>query len=271
MPRTSIKPTPQRIHAPSDDNRQYVTALARGLEVLRCFSAGNPELGTKEIGDRIGLPQPTVWRLCYTLTRLGYLVPGNASGKLRVGAAALALGYSALDALQPLDALRPHLQSLANDYPAAVTLTVRHQLTMLYLLRCEGDTEFVMKLPPGSSVPLMSTTVGATCLATMPADELDMFVLQAQLTADDELTLKGRLAHIREQLCTGGFALSINERPGVNYASAPVPGLTGRSDFVLLCGGPSFGLPRNLLVNEIGTRLVHCAIQISEVLARMNV
>src|ERR1039457_5610771 len=54
-------------------DRQFATTLARGLDVLRCFSATEPELTNKEISGRTGLPKPTVSRLTYTLTRLGYL------------------------------------------------------------------------------------------------------------------------------------------------------------------------------------------------------
>ena len=43
------------------------------------------------------MPQPTVWRLCYTLQQLGYLVqsPDNPD-KLRIGMAVLGLGQSSL-------------------------------------------------------------------------------------------------------------------------------------------------------------------------------
>ena len=33
------------------------------------------------------LPQPTVWRLCYTLRQLGYLMQAPGSDKLRIGMA----------------------------------------------------------------------------------------------------------------------------------------------------------------------------------------
>src|SRR5687767_15616748 len=56
-----------------DGDRQFATTLARGLEVLRCFTPLEPMLGNKEISVRTGLPKPTVSRLTYTLTKLGYL------------------------------------------------------------------------------------------------------------------------------------------------------------------------------------------------------
>lgn len=50
-----------------EEDRQFVASLAKGLEVLRCFTPARPELGTSEIARLTGMPQPTVWRLCYTL------------------------------------------------------------------------------------------------------------------------------------------------------------------------------------------------------------
>jgi DNA-binding IclR family transcriptional regulator len=72
-------------------DRQYVTALARGLEILRCFSALKPELGTTEIAQLTGLPQPTVWRLCHTLIKCGYLVPSPPIAASTTGWAYLAV------------------------------------------------------------------------------------------------------------------------------------------------------------------------------------
>src|SRR5260370_9164793 len=55
-----------------EGDRQFATTLARGLEVLRCFTPLEPLLGNKEISVRTGLPKPTVPPLTSTLTKLGY-------------------------------------------------------------------------------------------------------------------------------------------------------------------------------------------------------
>lgn len=54
-------------------DRQFVTALARGLEVLRSFEPGDRHLGNQDIAERSGLPKPTVSRQTYTLSRMGFL------------------------------------------------------------------------------------------------------------------------------------------------------------------------------------------------------
>src|SRR5690606_35108514 len=74
------------------DNRQFVTALARGLELLRCFRPDSAELSNQLLARRSGLPRPTVSRLTYTLRTLGYLDYDPDSGKYRLGPGVLALG-----------------------------------------------------------------------------------------------------------------------------------------------------------------------------------
>ena len=59
------------------NDRKFVTALARGLEVLRVFTPTEGLLGNGEIAERTGLPKPTVSRLTYTLTKLGYLATSS--------------------------------------------------------------------------------------------------------------------------------------------------------------------------------------------------
>ncbi|MFA6022118.1 MAG: helix-turn-helix domain-containing protein, partial [Rhodospirillales bacterium] len=39
-------------------DRMFITALARGLEVLRCFGPSDSMLGNQDISQRTGLPKP---------------------------------------------------------------------------------------------------------------------------------------------------------------------------------------------------------------------
>ncbi|MER2012659.1 MAG: helix-turn-helix domain-containing protein, partial [Psychrobacter alimentarius] len=44
-------------------DRQFITALARGLELLRCFTPQRPFLGNQELSQLTGLPKGTITRL----------------------------------------------------------------------------------------------------------------------------------------------------------------------------------------------------------------
>ena len=68
----------------SDSSREgdpnFVTALARGLELLRAFRPGDTLLGNQEFVRRTGFPKATVSRLAGTLVSLGYLRYDEALG-----------------------------------------------------------------------------------------------------------------------------------------------------------------------------------------------
>ena len=101
-------------------DRQFVTALARGLELLRCFGAKERELGLTELARRTAIPKPTVARLAGTLAKLGYLEHMEAEGRYRLGAGVLALGYSMLARLDVRDVARPMMRELAERAQASV-------------------------------------------------------------------------------------------------------------------------------------------------------
>lgn len=264
-PETPRQSNEQPIHAvrPADD-RQFVTALARGLEVLRCFSAEQPEMGSREIARSIGLSQPTVWRLCYTLSQLGYLVPGAAPGKLRVGAPALALGFASLAALRFTEIIEPHLRAYIGRHPAAVVLAQQHQMTMLYLLRCEGEAHFIMKHPAGASVPLLQTTLGWTCLAGMPEPMFERIAADVAATTPRRLrALRRHVQDARTQIAERGFVASFGvDHPSIHYVSAPLLSRDGTQAYALLCGGPAYELRPELLEQVLGPRLVKLGEQV---------
>src|ERR1700674_5219078 len=88
-------PAPVNNPAVSPNERQQVTALARGLQILQCFTTTRKQLGSTEISRLTGLPQPTVWRLCQTLLQAGFLNVSPGSQRLQLGASVLALGFAA--------------------------------------------------------------------------------------------------------------------------------------------------------------------------------
>ena len=64
--------------------------------MLRAFHPNDGLLGNQEIAARTNLPKPTVSRLTYTLTKLGYLTPVPRFEKYQLAPSAMALGYAAL-------------------------------------------------------------------------------------------------------------------------------------------------------------------------------
>src|SRR2546426_12667130 len=88
-------------------DRKFVTALGRGLGVLRCFGPRDRWLANQEIAASTGLAKPTVSRLVYTLTQLGFLRHAQSPRRYALGSAAVSLGYSALTQIDIRPAPRP--------------------------------------------------------------------------------------------------------------------------------------------------------------------
>jgi DNA-binding IclR family transcriptional regulator len=239
------------------EDRQFVTALSRGLEVLRCFTADKTVLGATEIAQMIGLPQPTVWRLCHTLSQTGYLVP-TQDGKLRIGAPVLSLGYAALASLDWLQVVRPHMQQMADRFSAAVALCERHRSGMIYLERCQGKSLLLLNLQVGSRIPIHSTSAGWAYLAALPPEKRDGVLERVRAALGDEWPK--HQAHINKGIDhyeRRGFVLNPGGLyPGVISVAVPVVSPDGATVMALNCGGSTSLFTPKIMDEEIGPALV---------------
>jgi len=157
--------------ADSAQDRHFVTALARGLEVLSAFRSGDSFLANHELADRTRLPKSTVTRLTYTLTKLGYLHVVPESGKYRLGTATGALGSAMLANLDVRQVARPLMQALAAETGAVIALSARDQLSMLYLECCRSTSIVTLSLDVGSRIPLGTSAAGRALLAAVAPSE----------------------------------------------------------------------------------------------------
>lgn len=236
---------------PSPADRQFVTALARGLDILGCFSVARPSVGVSELAGLLGLPQPTVWRLCHTMASLGYVAVAE-DGRLRPALAVLRLGYSTLSELPVAELARPYLQELADQYAGAAGLAVRDGSDMRFVERCESDSQLVLNLRVGSRVPIATSAMGWAYLAGLPAAERAEAAGGPAAWRTAGPSFRRALAGFEKR----GFIINTGVlHPGYNTAAVPVMGGDGRPWFTLNCGGAASALSVAQLDNEVGPRL----------------
>src|SRR5579872_4897442 len=63
----------------TEDSGSYVTALARGLSVLRAFDENHERMTLSQVAESAGMPRASARRALLTLQTLGYV---NSDGKL---------------------------------------------------------------------------------------------------------------------------------------------------------------------------------------------
>ena len=242
-------------------DRQFVTALARGLELLRCFTPDEAVLGNRQLASRTGLPPATVSRLTHTLCELGYLEYSEGLGKYRLGPPVLSLGYACLRNLAIRQRARELMARLAEDTGASVAMGARDRLEMVYVEHCHAPELRTLRLDVGSRIPLATTSLGRALLAGLPEAERNYLLEHIrQRDPDNWPQLAAGIERAVEEVTRRGFCLVRGEwQRDVNAVGVPlVPG-DGSPIVALNCGGPEFSLPVKRLEQEVGPRLVHLA------------
>ncbi len=241
-----------------ENDRQFITALARGLELLRCFTPKYQHLGNQELSQMTGLPKPTITRLTHTLSRLGYIKQVPNSSKFQLSAGVLAFGYSMLSNVSIRSIAQPYMKELADHAGAAVAMATRDRLNMIYLDVVQGKGHVTMRRQVGTYLPIHLSSMGRACLAALQEDERD-FLLNAirEKHKDDWLKISRDLDKSFKDYQDYGYCFSVGEwHKDVNSVAVPLMheqhGL-----LVFNCGGPSFILSREKLEEDIAPRLLH--------------
>lgn len=252
----------------SPKDRQFVTALARGLAILNCFSAEQPERTGSDIARLTGLPQPTVWRLCHTMITMGVLVetPGD---RMRPGLAALRLGSSALAGLDTVDLARPAMQAIADDYRAACGLAVRQGLQMVMIERCHGNNPLLTNLRRGSAVPMARSGHGWAYLAALPAAARQSLIAEIRTTDPSDWTVaRSAFRRALDAYPADGYIVNSGIfHPDYHTAAVPVHDRDRNIRFTLNCGGPLSTLSPRQLRDEVAPRLKRLAEELEAAIA----
>ncbi|HSG75758.1 MAG TPA: IclR family transcriptional regulator [Burkholderiales bacterium] len=242
-----------------EGDRQFATTLARGLEVLRCFTPLEPMLGNKEISVRTGLPKPTVSRLTYTLTKLGYLRHNMRLGKYQLGSAVLSIGYPLLASMSVRQVARPFMKDLAEYCSGAVSMGIRDRMSMVYVESCRSSGNGFAILPDiGTAVPIAQSVIGRAFIASCTPPEREA-VLNQMKVKEPEMHRKNRpqIDKAMEDIRSRGFCVSIGELlRDVHAVGVPMRRTVDGEVVAFNCAVPAFLLKKGQLEEDIGPRLV---------------
>lgn len=239
----------------------FVTALARGLDILRAFGPEDELLGNGDLADRTGIPRSTVSRLTQTLTSLGYLRYVGRFEKYQLGAGILALGYHRLAASGVRETARPHMQALANAADCAIAMGTADRLTMIYVEVCHGAGPMILRLGVGSRVPIAQTAMGRAYVAALPGRERELAMRRLHDAdpdgwADTRHAIEAAQRECRDQ----GFCIAIGAwHQGISSAGVAVTLDGGSQILAFNCGGASHRLTRPVLERRLGPALYDMA------------
>jgi len=238
-------------------DRSFVVALSRGLDVLRAFHPNDGLLGNQELAARTNLPKPTISRLTYTLTKLGYLTPVPRFEKYQLTPSAMALGYAALANLGVRHLSEPYREELMRETGGAVAVGGRDRHSMIYFGQCRTGLLGV-QLDVGSRVPIATTAMGRAYIWALPPED------RAALLRELRDHYGSRWARMRdgieragETVARHGFTISAGEwQDDVAAVGVALKLSDGTGPYAFNCGAPAFRFTEDRLRNDIGPRLV---------------
>src|SRR5512135_2126695 len=192
-------------------DRRFVVALSRGLDVLRAFRPNDGLLGNQEIAARTNLPKPTVSRLTYTLTKLGYLTAVPRFEKYQLAPSAMALGYAALANLGVRQLSEPFREQLMRETGGAVAIGARDRLSMIYFGQSRSGAVNV-QLDVGSRIPIATTAMGRAYIWALPDEERVALLRELREHYGSRWArLREGIERSGESVAKHGFAISAGE------------------------------------------------------------
>ncbi|ABE74597.1 transcriptional regulator, IclR family [Psychrobacter cryohalolentis K5] len=194
-----------------DNDRQFVTALGRGLMILAAFEH-EEALSHQQLCQMTKLPKATITRLIHTLMTLGFLRV-TLHGQYQLGSSAVRLSATAWSRHDLVAAAEPLLRQFASQNEVSVNLATEVEGEMRYHACCRSPARLSVNLQVGSAVPVARTAIGRAFYAA--SSQIRQAVirsnLQEQLSAEDYNHAQAALSDAAEHYRMHGYTVSDGE------------------------------------------------------------
>lgn len=209
------------IEVSKKDDRELITSLARGLDVIKAFGAGNASLTLAEVARVTGLNPATARRCLRTLEVLGYV--GRREKRFMLKPRVLDLAASYLNSLNIEELCRSHLQDVVTQTGDSSSLCVLDGGDILYLAHVATKRLFRLEASIGARYPAYPTSMGRVLLGHLPADRLERYIDETSFAAltdwteTDPARLRARIeaarsdgyAAVEDELAYGVVAIAV--------------------------------------------------------------
>jgi IclR family pca regulon transcriptional regulator len=266
MPQAQPAPAPEAAGVPRPGN-SYVQSFARGLQVIRSFSAKAPQQTLSEVAQRTGLTRAGARRILLTLESLGYV---RCQGRqFSLAPRILDLGFAYLSSLPLWNLAEPVMERLVEEVKESCSAAVLDGPDIVYVLRVPTHKIMSVNLGIGSRLPAHCTSMGRTLLAELDPAALDALLREyppmrrTARTITDVAALNAELARVREQ----GWCLVDQElEEGLVSLSAPIRDRAGRAIAAMNISGQASRTSPQAMIENMLPKLRTAADEITRML-----
>tara|TARA_B100000678_G_scaffold107635_1_gene90298 strand:+ start:1041 stop:1832 length:792 start_codon:yes stop_codon:yes gene_type:complete len=216
----------------SPDDRDFVTALASGLDVILAFDEAHPRMTLSEVATRTGMNRARARRFLLTLHALGYVRKDHRHFEL--APRVLKLGYAFLSANNYQHLIQQVLEDITTESGESSSLGVLDGDEVTYVARSASRQRLMaITLSVGTRLPAAYTSMGRMLLAQKTDDELDAFIERTTLerftdkTITDKAELKRAILQARQQ----GYAI-VDQELDSGLRSLAVPAFDANGELI---------------------------------------
>jgi IclR family pca regulon transcriptional regulator len=249
--------------------RDYVSSLARGLEVLRAFNRTGRKMTLSEVAAETGNTRAGARRILLTLVREGYAV---LDGKLfDLTPQVLELGYSVLSSKGVWDIARPFIDHFSEEIRESVSAAVLDRFDVVYVSGAQFHRVITVGISVGARFPAHCTATGRVLLASQPPEMWPGLLQNIPLTpmTDRTVTDRATFRRVLEETREKGWSLVDQElEKGLMSIAVPLRDSAGRLVGAINVGVPTVRMTAEELVRDILPRLQDTVASISQALKR---
>lgn len=252
------------------EDREFITALARGLSVIEAFNRDNSKLTLSEVATRTGLSPATARRCLWTLEKLGYV--GAEGREFMLRPKVLSLGAAFLDAGRFDELIQPILRDIVAEAGDSASLGVMEGDEVLYIANFSGKRYVRLTAGAGSRFPAYAVSIGRVLLAALSEQDLAAYLDRVPLKKLTPFTVteKPKLRSLIEDVRQSGYVVVQDELEASLAAVAlPIRLRSGRVVAGLNCSGFTRGDSTEELLAARLEALRRGAERINEVLRQV--
>ncbi|WP_231886241.1 IclR family transcriptional regulator domain-containing protein [Marinomonas atlantica] len=188
----------------SPDHRDYVCALASGLDVIMSFDPQHKDMTLSEVAEQTGMDRAKARRFLLTLHALGYIK--REGRKFMLTPKVLSLSYAYNVSNDHLNVVEHYLHDITARLGESSSLAVLDNQDIMYVVRSPAAHRLMsITLSAGTRLPAAYTSMGRMLVAKLPDKEKDEWLKSVTLnpytqhSIVDKLAFEGELKQVAEQ------------------------------------------------------------------------
>ncbi len=238
-----------------DKDVEHVPSGVRSLYILETLAAAGQPMTATDINEVLGLPKPTIHRLCKRLEREGFLEKDIDGRRYLPGRRLRSLSSGVLGFVRFRQARQAVLRRLSAEVDETCNIALPEEGGMVYLDRVESRWPLRVQLPVGSVVPFHCTANGKLYLAHLPPARRESLVRSLDLKRHAANTLTDPDALLAAVACIAETGIGTDNQEfvdGMVAVAVPIRDADGHMMAGLAMHGPTQRLTLDDALGAVG-------------------